>query len=73
MSVPTHRTDCDERCNGDWCECSCHAEDGYNPDPPPERNLGVMTPDGNGGSGERTTDLHAHQAPTDDLVLGGLE
>jgi hypothetical protein len=19
-----HRSDCDERCNGDWCECPCH-------------------------------------------------
>lgn len=19
-----HRSDCDDRCNGDWCECPCH-------------------------------------------------
>jgi hypothetical protein len=22
-----HRSDCDDRCNGDWCECSCHRTD----------------------------------------------
>jgi hypothetical protein len=32
-----HRGDCDDRCNGDWCQCSCHGRplvpaDGDEPD-----------------------------------------
>jgi hypothetical protein len=24
--MSTHRSDCDDRCNGDWCTCSCHQQ-----------------------------------------------
>jgi hypothetical protein len=29
---PTHRSDCTDRCNGDWCRCPCHIADGDEPD-----------------------------------------